>query len=60
MSNPKIQINDVDLSNVETALQRAAAKARKIAEDTHTPLIVHEGGRVVKKFLSKKKTNESD
>lgn len=54
MSRRKIQIRDIDLAKAETALRRAAAKAKKIADETRTPLVVYEGGRVVKKFPSKK------
>ena len=55
MSKAKIQIRDQDLANAEVALRRAAVRARKIAQQTHTPLVVYEGGRVVKKFPGKKR-----
>ena len=58
MSKVKKEIQDPDLVGVEAALQRAAAKARKIAEETHTPLIVYENGRVVKKYSWKKKSKQ--
>lgn len=54
-----MQIRDTDLAKVETALRRAAAKAKKIAEETHTPLVVYEGGRVLKKFPGRKKSNRT-
>lgn len=57
MSKVKMQIEDPDLAKVGAALRRAAARAKKIAEETHTPLVVYEGGRVVKKFPSKKRAN---
>ena len=50
MRKAKIQIQDPDLAGAEAALRRAAVKARKIAEETRTPLIVYENGRVVKKY----------
>ncbi|MDI6789989.1 MAG: hypothetical protein QME44_04780 [Thermodesulfobacteriota bacterium] len=59
MSKVKMQIRDTDLAKAETALRRAAARAKKIAEETHTPLVVFEGGRVVKKFPDKKRGNRS-
>ncbi|HAM51464.1 MAG TPA: hypothetical protein DCP92_12530 [Nitrospiraceae bacterium] len=59
MSKVKIQIRDADLAKVEVALRRAAARAKKIAEDTHTALVVYEGGRVVKKFPWKEKKNST-
>jgi hypothetical protein len=53
MSKAKMQIEDPDLAKVGIALRRAATRAKKIAEETHTPLVVYEGGRVVKKFTVK-------
>jgi hypothetical protein len=54
MGKIKIQIRDIDLAKAETALRRAATRAKKIAEETRTPLVVYEKGRVVKKFPGKK------
>lgn len=59
MSKIKMQIRDIDLAKAETALRRAAARAKKIAEDTHTPLVVYEGGRVLKKFPWKAKGKQA-
>ena len=58
MSKAKKEIQDPDLAGVEAALRRAAAKARKIAEETRTPLIVYENGRTVKKYPWKKKSKQ--
>ena len=58
MSKVKIQIRDTDLAKAETALRRAATRAKKIAEETRTPLVVYEGGRVVKKFPGKQKRSK--
>jgi len=55
MNRVKKQIRDKDLANVEVALRRAAKRARAIAEQTHTPLVVYERGHVVNKFLGKDK-----
>ncbi|MEW6586066.1 MAG: hypothetical protein AB1442_10710 [Nitrospirota bacterium] len=55
MSKGKIQIRDTDPAKAEIALRRAATRAKKIAEETHTPLVVYEGGRVLKKFPGKRK-----
>ena len=57
MSKVKMQIRDIDLAKAEIALRRAVTRAKKIAEETHTPLVVYEGGRVVKKFPRKKRAN---
>jgi hypothetical protein len=59
MSKVKMQIRDIDLAQAETALRRAANRAKKIAEETHTPLVVYEGERVLKKFPGKKRANKS-
>lgn len=59
MNRSKIQIRDKDLANVEVALLRAAKRAREIAEQTHTPLVVYEGGSVVKKFIGKEKSRQA-
>ena len=59
MSKVRMQIRDIDLAKAEIALRRAATRAKKIAEDTHTPLVVYEGGRVLKKFPGKQKTSKT-
>jgi len=48
MKATKKRVLDEDLSKVGTALRRAAKQARKIAERTHTPLIIYEQGRVIR------------
>jgi len=55
MSDKKIKIRDKDLANVEAALLRAAKKAREVAEQTHTPLVIYENGHVVKKLVKQEK-----
>jgi hypothetical protein len=55
MNTVKKQIQDKDLANAEVALRRAAKRARTIAEQTHTPLIVYENGHVVRKIIGKEK-----
>ncbi len=42
MNKVKRQIRDKDLANEEVALRRAAKRARIVAEQTHTPLVVYE------------------
>jgi len=44
---------DEDLAKVGAALRRAAKQARKIAERTHTPLVIYEQGRVKRKMVEK-------
>jgi diaminopimelate decarboxylase len=59
MSKTKIQIQDEDIAKAEIALRRAAVRAKKIAEETRTPLIVYENGRVVKKYPWKEKSKQA-
>jgi hypothetical protein len=47
MTTTKKTIQDPDLARVEVALQRAAQKARKIAKDTRTPLVIYKNGRII-------------
>lgn len=44
MNTVKKQIRDMDLARAEIALRRAAKRAKTIAEQTQTPLVVYEGG----------------
>ena len=46
MTTTKKTIQDPDLVRVESALKRAAQKARKIARDTRTPLIIYKDGKI--------------
>jgi len=48
MKATKKIVLDEDLSKVGTALRRAAKQARKIAERTHTPLVIYEHGRLIR------------
>jgi len=55
MNTVKKQIQDKDLANAEVALRRAAKRAKTIAQQTDTPLIVYENGHVVRKVVGKEK-----
>lgn len=55
MSKVKRQIRDIDLARAETALRRAANRAKRIAEETRTPLVVHDGTRVLRKLPGRKR-----
>lgn len=59
MNTVKKQIRDKDLAGAEVALRRAAKRARTIAQQTDTPLIVYEGGHVVKKLLGKGRSKQA-
>jgi hypothetical protein len=59
MITVKKQIRDKDLAGAEVALRRAAKRARTIARQTHTPLVVYEGGHVVKKILGKGRSKQA-
>ena len=58
MSKVKKRIQDNDLASAEVALRRAARKARTIAGKTHTPLIIYEGGKVIKQIIGKEKKKQ--
>lgn len=47
MSMTDNTIEDPDLAKVEIALKRAALKARKIAKDTQTPLVIYKNGKII-------------
>jgi DNA-directed RNA polymerase subunit K/omega len=49
MKKGKIVVHDELLAKVGVALRRAARRARQIAEQTNTPIVVFENGKVVKK-----------
>lgn len=53
MKATKKIVLDEDLCKVGPALQRAAKQARKIANRTHTPLVIYEQGRVIRKMVEK-------
>jgi hypothetical protein len=42
------RVLDEDLSKVGPALRRASKQARKIAQRTHTPLVIYEHGRLIR------------
>ncbi len=48
-------IIDKDLAGVEAALLRAALRAREIAFQTGTPLVIFKDGRVVEKKITREK-----
>lgn len=41
------EANDPDLRNIDAALKRAAARAREIAKQSGTKLVVNRGGKTV-------------
>jgi hypothetical protein len=43
------KVRDPDMRGVGPALERAARRAREIAEATNTPLVIMENGRIVNK-----------
>lgn len=44
---PISEANDPDLRNVDAALRRAAVRAREIAKQSGTKLVVNRGGKTV-------------
>lgn len=55
MKQTRHRVRDADLSKADAALKRAAMRARKVAEQTNTPLVVYEGGRVIWKEVARAK-----
>ena len=49
----KKRVLDEDLAKVGVALRRAAKQARKMAKQTHTPLVIYEQGRVIRKMVER-------
>jgi hypothetical protein len=47
----KGKTRDPDMLGVGPALERAAKRAREIAEATNTPLVILENGRIVNKWV---------
>jgi len=48
MSEEKQQPKDIDLEKAGDALQRAALRAREVARQTGTPLVIYKNGRIIK------------
>jgi len=42
---------DQDMEGALAALKRAALQARRIAAQTHTPLIIYKNGRIEKRMI---------
>ena len=53
-------IRDKDLQGVEKALRRAGTRARKIAEQTNTPLVIYKDGKAIKKKIDTGEKNETN
>jgi len=56
----KTEIRDKDLQGVEEALRRAGTRAKKIAEQTKTPLIIFKDGQIIKKKVDKDQKTETN
>ncbi len=48
-NNTKPIIHDPDLEKVDSALKRAALRAREIAKRTNTQIVIFENGKTVRK-----------
>ncbi len=55
MRQAKHHVRDADLAKVGVALKRAALRARKLAEQTNTPLVIYEAGRLTRKKVVRAK-----
>ena len=47
------------LNGVEAALRRAAQRARELAAQTGTPLVIYKNGKIVKLMISPKQVTKS-
>lgn len=53
MKQVKRRVRDVDLTKAGAALRRAAARARTVAKQTNTPLVIYENGRLTQKRVAR-------
>ena len=51
-SNMKSQLPDADMQAAPRALLRAAKRAREIARQTNTPLIIVRDGKIVEEWVT--------
>ncbi len=51
MKDKKRKVSDPDIQGVGPALRRSAARAREIARQTGTPLVIYKDGKIVKKSI---------
>jgi hypothetical protein len=54
MTDKEKKTRDADLEKAGAALQRAALRAREIARQTGTPLVIYRDGQIVKEFVDQK------
>lgn len=55
MSKAHLTVKDPDLAHVGSALKRAAARAKRLAQQTNTPLYVVLNGKIVDLLAEKRK-----
>ncbi|MBI3392266.1 MAG: hypothetical protein HY039_03660 [Nitrospirae bacterium] len=48
-------VRDADLAKAGAALKRAAVRARMLAEQTNTPLVIYEDGHLIRKRVAQAK-----
>ena len=58
MNKKQNDVRDADIAQAEKALRRAAERARKIAQQTGTPLVIYENGQVVRTPVVREKSPE--
>jgi len=51
-SEPESKAPDSGMQGVEAALLRAARRAREIARQTNTPLIIERDGKIVEEWVT--------
>ena len=53
------RVHDADMVKVGAALKRAAARARQVAVQTNTPLVIYKDGRVTRIRVAHAKVKSS-
>jgi hypothetical protein len=59
MKQPTRKTTDPDMIGAEAALRRAARRARLVARQTGTPIVIWRDGRVVEEYVTDDASTES-
>jgi hypothetical protein len=59
MKRPTTKTTDPDMLGAETALRRAARRARQVARQTGTPIVIWRDGRVVEEYVTDEANTDS-
>jgi hypothetical protein len=59
MKKEDVRTSDPDMAGSAEALKRAALRARRDAERTHTPLVTYENGTIKRQMVAREKPDDS-